>query len=78
MYNFVQWYDADTKANCAEGGANCVFKRFDAGGSSNWQDQRKDGKYGMLSSLQQLPGLPFLFRQNMHGYRWNLSNRSIR
>ena len=35
MYNFVQWYDADTKANCAEGGANCVFKRFDAGGSSN-------------------------------------------
>ena len=48
MYNFVQWYDADTKANCAEGGANCVFKRFDAGGSSNWQDQRKDGKYGML------------------------------
>ena len=30
MYNFVQWYDADTKANCAEGGANCVFKRFDA------------------------------------------------
>lgn len=48
MFNYIQWYDADTKANCVQGGENCVFKRFDAGSSSNWADQAKDGKYGML------------------------------
>ena len=48
MFNFIQWYDADTKVDCAVGGTGCTFKRFDAGSSANWEDQRKDGKYGML------------------------------
>lgn len=48
MFDFVQWYDADTKANCAVGGPNCEFKRFDKGTSTDWRDVAKDGKYGML------------------------------
>ena len=48
MYNFVQWYDPTTKTNCAVGGSNCEFKRFDAGSSTDWKDLRKHGKYGML------------------------------
>lgn len=48
MYKYVQWYDADTKANCAQGGASCKFNRFDKGTSTDYADQQKHGKYGML------------------------------
>jgi len=48
MYDFVQWYDIETKQNCLVGGDSCEFQRFNAGASTDWKDLRKNGKYGML------------------------------